>query len=160
MGERPEHPTKFSELTAYELDPLTSTSPADTILATPLEPRWLRYLPITLLLTLASAWVGTTIWLSIALSGLGPLFSLQPKTSIFILQVFSTGSAILLGQLVPQMFEHLRWTFGSRRGGIGFDTFLGLGSATGTLGVIKLLLRRSTLFHRLWCSQRYSFCIF
>lgn len=148
-------------VSGYELAPLTTGDqrsslipPENIVSAVPLESKWKRYLPSLISLAVATTWVSVTIWLSVVTGRLIPLFSVAPKTTIFILNVFSAGSALLLGQVVGQTFEHLRWTLGSSRSGISLDTFLGLGSAISNLGVLELMWNQSTLRHRLWCSQR------
>lgn len=165
----PGMPAQSSKITdhvsRHELDPLTTLSttgdqcsslisPENMVSAVPLESKWKRYLPSLISLAAATIWIAVTIWLSVVTGRLIPLFSVAPKTTIFILNVFSAGSALLLGQVVGQIFELLRWTLGSSRSGIGLDTFLGLGTAIGNLGVLELMWNKSTLRHRVWCSQR------
>jgi hypothetical protein len=149
-------------VSTYELAPLTTAGdqcsslipPENIVSAVPLESKWKRYLPSLISLAVTAAWVSVTIWLSVVTGRLIPILSVTPKTTIFILNIFSAGSALLLGQVVGQIFEHLRWTLGSSRSGISLDTFLGLGSAIGNFGVLELIWNQSTLRHRLWCSQR------
>jgi len=147
MDAKREHPGKASDVSSLQ----------DPLLGTPLEASWSRYLTDMLLLIFTSAWVGATIWLSFATSRLLPLLVLHSQRTLTLIGFLSSGTVFLLGQLVPRIFEHLRWAFASRRSGIGFDTFLALGGTTDIMCVLKLLWRKSTLFHRFWSSQRYSF---
>jgi hypothetical protein len=149
-----------SSTTSYEpksptsSDQCSSLIGAETALAVPLEPKWKRYLPCLFSLILATACVSAAIWFAFATERLQPLFS-EPKVTLIVISVFQSGSTFLLAQVVGQVLEHLRWTLGSSRAGIGLPTFLGLGSATGSLGVLDLMFwRGATLQYHFWCSQR------
>lgn len=162
------------ELESYELQPsrpfledrtrislLQSTEHENgTGQGVPLEPKWKTSIFAGLSFLSTASWLALTIWASYAVSSSRSLsiFS-RPETAIILISLLQSGSAFLLRQLVSLSFQQLRWTLASSASGIGADTFLALGSATGNLGVFDLLasVRSSQLL--VWCSQRsFPYC--
>jgi hypothetical protein len=163
-----------TELQSYELQPRRSFSEDRTRISllqstepekgaghgVPLEPKWKTSIFTGLSFLSTASWLTLTIWVSFAVSSSPPLsiFS-QPETAILLISLLQTGSAFLLRQLVNLSFQQLRWTLASNISGIGADTFLGLGSATGNLGVFYLLASLRSTQLRVWCSQRlFPYC--
>ncbi|KAI9770897.1 MAG: hypothetical protein M1840_002601 [Geoglossum simile] len=91
----------------------------------------------------------------VSVSPVPHFFALSPGKTITVVNVLSHGVAFLLLQLVSSVFEALRWALASSRSGIRVMSFLALGQATSTLGVLSLCRKRGV--HLIWCFQRLLF---
>jgi hypothetical protein len=90
------------------------------------------------------------------------LLPTRSEDSLLILNIFSHGTILLLGQLTSQAFESIRWSLASSPKGVPAASFLGLSRATNLLGVVSVLISGRGGFltfdgHRFWGIQRYSF---
>jgi hypothetical protein len=169
LQDRKRDPVSPTELESYELQPSRSFSQDRTRISllestehekgagrgVPLEPKWKTSIFTGLSFLGTASWLTLTIWASFAVSSSQSrsIFS-QPETAILLISLLQSGSAFLLSQLVSLSFQQLRWTLASSTSGIGAVTFLGLGSATGNLGVFDLLASVRSSQLRVWCSQR------
>jgi hypothetical protein len=117
--------------------------------------KWKRFKECLILLVITSLCVVASICYSFLSSAAHPIH-LFPKAeqTILVLSIASTVSVFLLGELVLEVCDLLRWTLAARSSGVGFATFLGLGRATGLIGVLRLFLSTQETGHRKWCSQR------
>jgi hypothetical protein len=122
-----------------------------------LESRWKQHLFAFLVFLVTSVWVALTITFSLISSSSTPIrIFAKPGTTILVLNVLSTITLFFLKELVAAACESLRWTLSVRPIGIDVATFLGLGSATNALGVLRLLFSSRGMSHKKWCAQRYD----
>jgi hypothetical protein len=84
---------------------------------------------------------------------LGPLRSLSPGKTVWVVNILSQAVAFSISELLTGVFEALRWTLASRESGVLITTFLALSRATPLLGVVSLWSVKGT--HRYWCTQKY-----
>lgn len=119
------------------------------------RPKWKQFMLPTLLFGAAIVVVSATIWVSFRSSAAHPmtLFN-KPQNTILALSIGSTISVFLIGELLAGTYDILRWTLAARSSGIGLASFLALGRATGSYGVLRLLFSNQEVGHRKWCTQR------
>lgn len=120
-----------------------------------LDAKWKQLFTLNSLFVATSVWVIlTTILAFISSSEKFTAFFLGPSSTILVLNVMSTGSVFLLGELVTETFEILRWALSVRPQGIGLATFFAIGRATNILGTIRIMFSNQRVGHRKWCAQR------
>ncbi len=113
-----------------------------------------------IILGAATTVIGLTICLSFMSSSAHSVtIFAKTETTIFLLNIDSTISVFLITELLSGACESLRWTLASGSSGIGMATFLVLGKATGSFGVLRLLFSNQNVGHRKWCGQRFLHCI-
>lgn len=119
------------------------------------RPKWKKFLVSWILLAASTLFFAATITLSFLSSSVNPhtIFS-EPGTTITVLNVGSTISVFLVGELLLAASDNLRWTLAARTKGVGLATFLGLGNATGLLKVAALFFSNLNSRDRMWCAQR------
>src|SRR5277367_6505127 len=117
------------------------------------QPKWKKFLVSWILLAAATLLVAATITLSLLSSSIHPhtIFS-DPGKTITVLNIGSTISVFLTGELVMAVSDNLRWTLAARPKGVGLATFLGLGNATGLFRVVTLCFSNLNSRDRMWCS--------
>ena len=123
----------------------------------PLQPRWKQFTGILLLSLASVTWLVATICFAFLSASSPPLISFaSPGLNIFLIQVGTTISVFLLGEIVSETFDIFRWhRAADPQVGLGMATFFALGRATSLSGVIRLLCSNLKAGHRIWCLQRY-----
>lgn len=124
-----------------------------------LDPKYKQYLLYCLLFILTALVVTATIVLAFLSSSAHPvIIFLNPQKTILALNVGSTISVILIGELLTGASDNLRWIFAASPNGVGIATFLILGRATGLFGVFSMILSSDRNHgHQKWCAQRFLF---
>jgi len=121
------------------------------------QQNWKKFLVSWILLAASTLLVTATISLSFISSSVHPyIIFFEPATTITVLNIGSTMSVFLLGELGLAASDNLRWTLAARPKGVGLATFLGLGNATGLFRVAKLFFAKLNSRDRMWCGQRFS----
>jgi hypothetical protein len=123
-----------------------------------LEPKWKQRLIFGCFFLVTSAWIIFTIILCFRSSDSSTTIFPTATTTVLILNILSTGSALLLRELVLGAFEILRWTLITRPQGVGVATFLAVSRATSAFGTLRLLFSNQHVGHRKWCAQRFGTC--
>lgn len=132
----------------------TDKPPLNDVL--PVHSKWKQFLPSIILFIATVLVVSATITLSFLSSSAHPWTIFKtPETTIAALNIGSTISVFLIGELLAGSCDNLRWTLSMRPKGVGMASFLVLGRATGLYGVISLLFSNQRVGHRKWCVQRY-----
>ena len=86
----------------------------------------------------------------------------KPETNIFVLNVLSQVTILLLAELTSAVLNTVRWALASSPNGSSAYTFLALSRATNIAGVLGLVFgHRGNLKiekdgYRLWGGQRYN----
>jgi hypothetical protein len=98
-----------------------------------------------------------TVCISFLSSASVPSFILfsDPSRTIFAVNATSALSTALLGSIVADVLQELRWSLAARPRGVRMVTFLGLGKAVGVWRTLRSLKKEGG-GHRSWCFQRYS----
>lgn len=78
----------------------------------------------------------------------------KPSQTVTALNILSHVSVFLLQTLVSDVFEAVRWALAGTSRGVSSTGFVILSRATGTMGVLYLLLFGSGKGHHLWGFQR------
>lgn len=127
----------------------------DVAVGVTLKSRWRQYIVQALLFFTASVVVGMTIAFAFLSSSAKPItiFS-KPERTILVLNLSSTLSVFLLGEMFTISCNNVRWILAARESGFGMASFLALGNSTGLLGVFSLLHSSQDVGHRIWCLQR------
>jgi len=120
-----------------------------------LQPNWRRHLPFVIIYLVTFVWVALEACFAFFSTSRKPrLLFPEPGETILLLNIGSTISIILLGELATETFDNVRWHLAANLKGVGFTTFLGLGRVTNIYGVIRLFWSRGTIGHRMWLLQR------
>ncbi|KAK0476093.1 hypothetical protein IW261DRAFT_437474 [Armillaria novae-zelandiae] len=85
-----------------------------------------------------------------------PLIQLgSPSMAILLLQISTSATTLLLGELAIACYERVRWQRASSLSGLSGGTLLGLSRATSIIGVALLSTKASVSWStRLWCLKR------
>ncbi|KAK0216083.1 hypothetical protein IW262DRAFT_193499 [Armillaria fumosa] len=85
-----------------------------------------------------------------------PLIRLgSPSMAILLLQISTSVTTLLLGELAIACYERVRWQRASSLSGLSGGTLLGLSRATSIIGVALLSTKASVSWStRLWCLKR------
>lgn len=128
----------------------------NTVNQTPTDSKWKRYRMYLATLVVTAIVLVITISIAVVSSSTHRATAFaSPSRTIFALNIGSTISVFLVGELLTGGLENLRWTLAVGNVGIGMATFLALGRATGLQSVIRLMLSNQNVGHRWWCGERY-----